>query len=76
MMSSKKKFVWVVKSWEDEQDGICWIHGETRNEHMSVRYDVLMTITIKSTLFLDKKTVIFIQHFMYKITREEMTEDT
>ena len=35
-----------------------------------------MTVSIKSTLFLDKKTIIFIQHFVYKNAREEMTEDT
>jgi len=61
---------------EDEQDRTCWIHGETRNEYMSVRSDVLMTVNIKSTLFLNKKTIIFSQHFMYTNPREEMAEDT
>jgi hypothetical protein len=61
---------------EDEEDGTCWIRGETRNEYKSVRSDVLMIVSIKSTLFLDKKTIIFIQHFVYKNRREEMAENT
>jgi len=35
-----------------------------------------MIVSIKSTLFLDKKTIIFIQYFVYKNTREETSEDT
>ena len=61
---------------EDEQDETCSIHGEIRNEYMRVKSDVLTTVSFKTTLFLEKKAIIFIQHFVYKNTREEMTEDT
>jgi hypothetical protein len=70
-----KKVVRMIQSWRMRWMGHVRSAGK-QEMNTKVRNLIFLWLSALRVLFLDKKNIIFIQHFVYKNTREEMIEDT